>query len=119
MIRVRFPVFCALVLCASSIAAQEPEFATHTVRANGITVTYIEAGKGQAVHDDSMVFLDRLWRDWSPGWQLPQSELDSVKAVMRRPGTLHAALNYYRENLGLGTPRAAVLDSIRKRVGGK
>lgn len=71
-----------------------------------------------AVQLDNLAFLDRLWRDWSPGWRIPKAELDSVKAVMRRPGSLHAALNYYRENLGAPAP-AASLDSIRKRSGGK
>lgn len=71
-----------------------------------------------AVQRDSLAFLDRLWQDWSPTWRFPAAELDSVKAVMRRPGSLHAALNYYRENLGAPVP-APALDPIRKRSGGK
>ena len=73
-----------------------------------------------AVQRDSLAFLDRLWRDWSPGWKYPPAEMDSVKVVMRRPGALHAALNYYRENLGMSqAPPAPVPDSVRQRSGGR
>jgi len=41
-------------------------------------------------------FLERLWRDWSPGWELPREEMASLKATFRRPGVLEAALSYYR-----------------------
>jgi pimeloyl-ACP methyl ester carboxylesterase len=40
--------------------------------------------------------------------------------VMRRPGALHAALNYYRENLAMSpAPPAPVSDSVRERSGGR
>jgi pimeloyl-ACP methyl ester carboxylesterase len=44
----------------------------------------------------NFAFIDKLWRDWSPGWELPESELAAVKDTMARPGALHAALGYYR-----------------------
>lgn len=73
-----------------------------------------------AVERDSLAFIGRLWREWSPGWRYPDAELDSVKSVLRRPGVLHAALNYYRENLGMSrVPRAVALDSVRQRSAGK
>ncbi len=41
-------------------------------------------------------FIERLWRDWSPGWHLPADEVAALKSTLRRPGVLHAALGYYR-----------------------
>jgi pimeloyl-ACP methyl ester carboxylesterase len=41
-------------------------------------------------------FVERLWRDWSPGWELPPEELAAVKDTLRRPGVKRAALGYYR-----------------------
>ncbi len=44
---------------------------------------------------DGMSFLDRLWLDWSPGFQ-PREHLASVKESLRQPANLAAALSYYR-----------------------
>ena len=41
-------------------------------------------------------FVERLWRDWSPGWELPAGELEAIKTTFRQPGVLGAALGYYR-----------------------
>jgi len=41
-------------------------------------------------------FIRRLWRDWSPGWIVPEGVLDEVIATFRRPGVTRAALSYYR-----------------------
>jgi len=53
-----------------------------------------------AVQHNNFAFLEQLWRDWSPGWEFEQSEIDSVKATFQKPGVLTAALNYYRHTLG-------------------
>jgi pimeloyl-ACP methyl ester carboxylesterase len=44
---------------------------------------------------DNMTFLDRLWRDWSPGYA-PGQHLIRVKECLRQPGSLAAAIGYYR-----------------------
>lgn len=44
---------------------------------------------------DDLAFLDKLWRDWSPGFQ-PGEHLARVKACLRQPANLAAALGYYR-----------------------
>ncbi len=41
-------------------------------------------------------FIERLWREWSPGWDLPEDELAAVKETFARPGVVRAALAYYR-----------------------
>ena len=41
-------------------------------------------------------FIRRLWADWSPGWCVPEDELQIVCDTLARPGVLEAALAYYR-----------------------
>lgn len=40
--------------------------------------------------------VERLWRDWSPGYQQPAEELRLLKRTLRQPGVAAAALGYYR-----------------------
>jgi pimeloyl-ACP methyl ester carboxylesterase len=49
-----------------------------------------------AVALDDFAFIERLWRDWSPGWDFPRDEIESVKRTLAAPGVLTAALSYYR-----------------------
>lgn len=49
-----------------------------------------------AVAHDDFAFLERLWRDWSPGWEWPAAGMAAVKDTFRQPGVLAAALGYYR-----------------------
>lgn len=44
---------------------------------------------------DDLRFIDRLWADWSPGFD-PGDHLDDVKAALREPDRLAAAIGYYR-----------------------
>jgi pimeloyl-ACP methyl ester carboxylesterase len=46
---------------------------------------------------DNMAFPDRLWRDWSPGYQ-PGRHLATLKQCLRDPENLTAAIGYYRAN---------------------
>jgi pimeloyl-ACP methyl ester carboxylesterase len=47
------------------------------------------------VAGDQMSFLDRLWRDWSPGYDAGE-DLARVKDSLREPANLAAAIGYYR-----------------------
>ena len=49
----------------------------------------------EVVASDEMSFLDRLWLDWSPGYQ-PGEHLTQVKQCLREPANLAAAIGYYR-----------------------
>jgi pimeloyl-ACP methyl ester carboxylesterase len=49
-----------------------------------------------AVSNDDFVFLENIWRDWSPGWSFPREEMEALKATFRKPGVLEAAISYYR-----------------------
>jgi len=49
-----------------------------------------------ALANDDFAFLERLWRDWSPGWKWPAEEMARLKETFRQPGVASAALGYYR-----------------------
>jgi pimeloyl-ACP methyl ester carboxylesterase len=44
---------------------------------------------------DDLAFIDRLWADWSPGYDASE-DLPLVKASLREPDHLAAAIGYYR-----------------------
>jgi pimeloyl-ACP methyl ester carboxylesterase len=69
-----------------------------------------------AVAHNDFEFLERLWQDWSPGWQYPDEEMEAVKATFRKPGVLQAALNYYRHSFNPARHHPT-LASIRERLG--
>jgi pimeloyl-ACP methyl ester carboxylesterase len=48
---------------------------------------------------DDLAFVDRLWADWSPGYDAGD-DLPRVKDALREPGRLAAALGYYRAMIG-------------------
>jgi pimeloyl-ACP methyl ester carboxylesterase len=52
-----------------------------------------------AVPLDDLAFIDRLWADWSPGYDATE-DLVTVKDALRDPANLAAALGYYRATLG-------------------
>ena len=55
---------------------------------------------------DDMAFLDRLWQDWSPGYDA-HDDLRNVKQCLRDERNLAAAIGYYRtEEPGLHQFRA-------------
>jgi pimeloyl-ACP methyl ester carboxylesterase len=68
---------------------------------------------------DDMAFLDRLWAEWSPGYDA-HLELEAAKRCLRAPANLAAALGYYRaDDPGLDTEPlrdrwAAEHDALRR-----
>lgn len=54
-----------------------------------------------AVEAKDFAFIDFLWRDWSPGYTPPAGYLRALKDTLGSPGSLGAALGYYRH---LGNP---------------
>jgi pimeloyl-ACP methyl ester carboxylesterase len=53
------------------------------------------------VPGNDLAFIDFLWADWSPGYDAT-ADLALVKAALRDPANLAAALGYYRATLGEG-----------------
>ena len=69
---------------------------------------------------DDLALIDRLWADWSPGWEDPEREsmIAGVKKVFREPGVVEAAVAYYRSLFDFITPAGltgfrALLEPIR------
>jgi len=55
---------------------------------------------------DDLAFIDRLWADWSPGYDATE-DLALLKPSLRDPANLAAALGYYRATLGSTPPNPA------------
>jgi pimeloyl-ACP methyl ester carboxylesterase len=54
-----------------------------------------------AVAADNCVFIDRLWGDWSPGYDATW-DLERVKESIGSPERITAAISYYRDTFGSG-----------------
>jgi pimeloyl-ACP methyl ester carboxylesterase len=64
---------------------------------------------------DDLAFIERLWRDWSPGHE-PGEDLEHVRAALGAPGNIAAAIGYYRATLGDG-PRDPAFDAAQAATG--
>jgi pimeloyl-ACP methyl ester carboxylesterase len=62
-----------------------------------------------------LAFIDRLWADWSPGYDASE-DLPRVKDALRDPANLAAALGYYRATLGDG-PKSPEYDAAQAATG--
>ncbi|MFM2078924.1 MAG: hypothetical protein RJA49_2814, partial [Actinomycetota bacterium] len=67
------------------------------------------------VPNNDLAFIDMLWRDWSPGYAADE-DVANVKASLRDPAHLTAALGYYRATLGEGKKDPA-LDAAQMATG--
>lgn len=70
-----------------------------------------------AVAMNDLAFIDRLWADWSPGYDAGQ-DLTLLKESMRAQPNLAAALGYYRAQWG-GAPAPPELAAQQAAVGAK
>ena len=50
----------------------------------------------QVVSAHDLRFIEDLWQEMSPDWDIPAQTLEKVKQTFREPGVVQAALNYYR-----------------------
>lgn len=57
-----------------------------------------------AVRDQDLRFIERLWADWSPGYDA-SGDLPWVKDALRDPANTAAAIGYYRAMFGAGVPQ--------------
>ena len=58
---------------------------------------------------NDLAYIDMLWNDWSPGFDATE-ELALLKASLRDPANLQAALGYYRATIGAGFNDPALQD---------
>lgn len=63
-----------------------------------LQLPFAEAG---IAHDD-FAFIERLWREWSPGFELAAPQMRALKERFAAPGVLPEILAYYRQTLGTG-----------------
>ncbi len=73
-----------------------------------------------ALERDDWALVRRLWRDWSPGFHLPEEEWASLRRTFEAPGVKGAMLAYYRQNASptvlLGWRRTPAMSLTRIRV---
>lgn len=53
-------------------------------------------GAAARARRNDLAVVDDLVQRWSPKWTVPAGETDAVKRSLREPGSLEAALGYYR-----------------------
>lgn len=66
----------------------------------------------EALARDDFAMIEHLFHDWSPGWQPPRETVEAVKETFRRPGTVAAALGYYRHTMRPVFDEPAQLDAM-------
>lgn len=49
----------------------------------------------RSVRKNDFALIDRLYRQWSPNWNVQESDLEPIKSALAKPGVLEAALGYY------------------------
>jgi pimeloyl-ACP methyl ester carboxylesterase len=68
-------------------------------------------GAAERLRRGEFAYVEELVRRWSPAWRVPAGETDAVKESLRQPGSLEAALGYYRALRPWPTP------GQRRRIG--
>jgi pimeloyl-ACP methyl ester carboxylesterase len=75
-----------------------------------------------AVERNDWSLIKRLWKNWSPGFDLPEKEWEELRTTFAAPGVKQAMLGYYRQNvapsimLGLKQTEAAALTIVPVRT---
>ena len=75
-----------------------------------------------AVERNDWALIRRLWKDWSPSFDLPDEEWAALRKTFAAPGVKKAMLGYYRANaspallLGLRKSEAAELTTVPVRT---
>lgn len=69
-----------------------------------------------ALARDDFALIERLWRDWSPGWSPAAEDLRAIKETFRQPGVVKAAISYYRFAFLRELQRPALAD-LQARIG--
>lgn len=62
-------------------------------------------------------FIEKLWRDWSPGWAWSPTTMAQVKDTFRQSGVAAAALGYYRHMFRLfAAPNRRARELMVRRI---
>jgi len=65
---------------------------------------------------DNYALAERLWRDWSPGWEPSSNNMRAIRATFASPGVASAALAYYRCALATAA-QAGKHTELQRRIG--
>ncbi len=60
-------------------------------------------------------FIEKLWRDWSPGFRWEPDEMAALKETFRQPGVLWSALAYYRAMLNPFLPDSRAASAMTRK----
>jgi len=60
-------------------------------------------------------FIEKLWRDWSPGWSWEPETMAALKNTFRKPDVLWYALAYYRATLNPFLPDSRRMTEVMKQ----
>jgi len=72
-------------------------------------------GAERLVRAADFALLELLWATWSPGWDYPEERIAAVKETFGAPGTVGAALEYYRQSppfRTVGDPAPLAIDAL-------
>jgi pimeloyl-ACP methyl ester carboxylesterase len=69
----------------------------------------------EIVAADDMAFIDRLWADWSPGYDAA-GDLGHVKDCLRERPNLEAAIGYYRAALAAPAESCSAFDAEQQAL---
>jgi pimeloyl-ACP methyl ester carboxylesterase len=72
-------------------------------------------GAEEIVAADGMAFIDRLWTDWSPGYDGTEDIAFAKDCLCERPN-LSAAIEYYRAALGAPAESCAAFDGEQRAL---
>ncbi|MCG8609039.1 MAG: alpha/beta hydrolase [Pseudomonadales bacterium] len=61
-------------------------------------------------------FIEMLIKRWSPGWAMPQDNLDSIKETLHQPNVLKSALAYYRALYGISDREQRARRLLNQRI---
>ncbi|MCA9564167.1 MAG: alpha/beta hydrolase [Myxococcales bacterium] len=79
-----------------AIAENLPRDPTQLSRSNYIGLFQLPQVPERMIKANDMAFIERLWRRWSPTWEIDEERLADVKSTLAQPGVLRSALGYYR-----------------------
>jgi pimeloyl-ACP methyl ester carboxylesterase len=66
---------------------------------------------------DDFAFIDRLWREWSPGYFLPDGERALLKETLAKPGVLTQTFDFHRQLFG-PPPEDPAIQDLEARANG-
>lgn len=69
-----------------------------------------------AIALNDFALIDRLWREWSPGFELPDAERAALKETLRAPGVVTETLGYYRQLFS--APADQATQALEERASG-